>query len=142
MQVVVDNCCSPLTINSGAPEGSVLLQTPFLIFINDLLKSCTSCRIHSYAYDSNFHYSTCHSLLKQEFTESWGKTLPRLTFDKPLTCNCGRINLTVNASKTQFLHVSIQCSFPNNYLLILNNKYTAESFIFAYYSWSLFFCIS
>ncbi len=46
--VVDGQCSSPKPINSSVPQGSVLLPTLFLLFINELL-SVTKCPIHSHA---------------------------------------------------------------------------------------------
>ncbi len=56
VSAVVDGYCSkPKSINSDAPQGSVLSPTLFLLFINDL--STTEWPIHSYDNDSTLHYS-------------------------------------------------------------------------------------
>ncbi len=54
--VVDGHCSSSKPINRGVPQGSVLLPTLFLLFINDL--SVTNCPIHSYVDDSTLHFST------------------------------------------------------------------------------------
>ena len=51
--LVDGHCSSPKTINSGIPQGSVLLSTFFLLFINGLL-NLTQCPIHSFADDLAF----------------------------------------------------------------------------------------
>ncbi len=55
--VVDGHCSTPIYINSGVPQGSVLSPTLFLLFINDLLSS-TQNQLHAYADDSTLHYST------------------------------------------------------------------------------------
>ncbi len=55
--VVYGHCSTSKPINSSVPQGTVLSPTLFLLFINDLL-SLTNCPIHSYADDTNLHYST------------------------------------------------------------------------------------
>ena len=57
---VVDGHCSPKTINSDVPQGSVLSPTRFLLFINDLL-NLTQCPNHSYADDITLHFSTSYN---------------------------------------------------------------------------------
>ncbi len=54
--VVDGHCSTPKTINSGVPQGSVLLSTLFLLFINDL--SSTQNLLYAYTDDSTLHYST------------------------------------------------------------------------------------
>ncbi len=54
--VVDGHCSTPITINCGVPQGSVLSPTLFLLFINDL--SSNQNQLHAYADDSTLHYST------------------------------------------------------------------------------------
>ncbi len=55
--VVDGHYFSSKPINSSVPRGSVLSDTLFLLFIDDLL-SVTNCPIHPYAGDSTLHFST------------------------------------------------------------------------------------
>ncbi|MPC59665.1 hypothetical protein E2C01_053689 [Portunus trituberculatus] len=54
---VVDEHCSPKSINSGVPQGSVPLRVIFLLFVNDLLNQ-TSYHIYSYTDDIDVHFIT------------------------------------------------------------------------------------
>ena len=58
--VVAGHCSSPKTINSGVHQGSVLLPTLFLFFINDLL-NLTQCPIHSNSDENNLDFSMAYN---------------------------------------------------------------------------------
>ncbi len=105
--VVDGHCSTPITINSGVPQGSVLSPTLFLLFINDLL-SCTHSNLHAYADDSTLHYSTTFNQRPtlQELNHS-----RRSTSDLTIISDWGRRNLvSFNASKTHFLYLSTRQS--------------------------------
>ncbi len=100
--VVDGHCSSPKPIYSGVPQGSVLSPTLFLLFISDLL-SVTYCLIHSYADDSNLHFSTSFDRrpILQELQDSRLEAAERLTSDLAIISDWGGWNLvTLNASKT------------------------------------------
>ncbi len=91
------------------PQGSVLSPTLFLLFIDDLL-SVTSCPIHSHVDDSTLHFLTSFDRIPtlQDLQDSRLEAAERLTLDLALISDWGRRNLvSFNASKTQFLHLSI-----------------------------------
>ncbi len=102
------HCSTPITINSGVPQGSVLSPTLFLLFINDLL-SYTHSNLHTQADDSTLHYSTSfnHKPTLQELNHSRLEAARCLTSDLTIIFDWGRRNLvSFNASKTHFLHLS------------------------------------
>ena len=68
--IVDGHCSSPKTINSGVPQGSVLLPTLFLLFINDLL-NLTQCLIHFYGDDITLHFSTSYNRRPAQLLCTW-----------------------------------------------------------------------
>ncbi len=80
--VMNGHCSTPITINSGVPQGSSLSPTLFLLFINDLL-SCTQSNLHIYTDDSTLHYSTSfiHRPTQQELNHSRLEAARRITYD-------------------------------------------------------------
>ena len=114
---------SPKTINSGVPPSFVLSRTLFLLFINDLL-NMTQCPIHAYADDTTLHFSTSYNRrpIQQVLSDSRRDAIGCLTSDLSLVSDCGRANLVLfNASKIQFLQLSIQHNLPDNYPLFFND---------------------
>ncbi len=113
---VIDGyCCKPISINSDFHQGSDLSPTLFVLFINDPL-SITESPIHSYADDSTLQYSiTFKSLPSQiELHDALVDATERLASDPSIISDWGRRNLvSFNASKTQFLHLSIRLSEIN-----------------------------
>ncbi len=91
--VVHGHCSTPKPINSGASQGSVLSPTLVLLFINDL--SLTNCPIHSYADDTNLHYSTSFDRHpnQQVLQISRIDAAERLTLDLSIVSAWGRRNL-------------------------------------------------
>ncbi len=126
---VDEHCSNPKPINSRVPQGSVLPPTLFLLFNNDLL-SLTNCPFHSYADDTTLHYSTSfdrHPNL-QELQISRNDAGERSTLDLSTICDWGRRNLiSLNASKTQFLHLLTRENLPHNYSLFFKNTPTLYS---------------
>ncbi len=86
--VVEGQCSTPIAINSGVPQVSVLSPTLFLLFINDLLSS-TQNQLHAYADDSTLHYLTHfrHTPTQQELHNSRLQTAERLTSDLSIISN-------------------------------------------------------
>ncbi len=106
--VVDGHYSSPKPINNCVLQGSVLSPTLFLLFINDL--SVTKCNIHSYADDSTLYFSTSFERKPtlHYLQDSRLEATERLTSDLALISDWDRRNLvSFNASKTQFLHLSI-----------------------------------
>ncbi len=84
------------------------------LFINDLL-SVTNYPIHSYADDSTLHFSTSFDRRPtlQDLQDSGLEAAERLTSYLVIISKWGRRNLvSLNASKTQFLHLSTQHNLP------------------------------
>src|ERR1700755_3178855 len=120
------------SINSGVPQGSVLSPPLFLLFINDLL-SVTSSPIHSYADDSTLHYSFHFERRpsQQQLIEARRVALEQLTSDLSRISNWGRENMVVfNATKTQFLHLSILHNLPHNCDIFFENTQLKPSSVF------------
>ncbi len=106
-------------INSGVSQGSILLPTLLLLFINDLLP-IPNYPIHSYADDSTLHFSTSFDL--QDLQDSRLEAAERFTSDLALISDWSRRNLVYfNVSKTQFLHLSSRHNLPNSYILFFDN---------------------
>lgn len=85
---------SPAKVESGVPQGSILGPLLFLIFLNDLPLSLTSCEIDLYADDSTLH--TSHSNLEIVNTQ--------LNADFREICNwCDANNMIINSKKTMVL---------------------------------------
>lgn len=104
---VVDGHCSK-PVSSGAPQGFVVLPTIFLLFISD---SCVDSTLHfltSYARHFSQQYINNS---RQDATES-------ITCDLFYNFEQDKVKLVIfNASKTQFLHLSIRHDHPDNYPL-------------------------
>ncbi len=129
--VVDGHCSTSQPITSGVPQGSVLSPTLFLLFIHDLL-SLTSCPFYSYADDTTLYYFTSFDRQPnlQELQISRNDAAECLTSDLSIISDWGRRNLvSLNASKTQFLHLSTQQNLPYNYPLFFNNTQLSPSLI-------------
>ncbi len=87
--VVDGHCSTSKPINSGAPQGSVISPTLFLLFINDL--SLTNIPVHSYADDTTLHYSMSFDRQPnhQEVQISRNDAAERLTADLSVTSDWG-----------------------------------------------------
>ncbi len=108
----------------------------FLLFISDLL-SLTNCPIHSYADDTTLHYSTSFKRQPklQELQISRNDAAERLTSDLSIISDWDRRNLvSLNVSKTQFLHLPTRHNLPHSYPLFFNNTQLSLSLILNKYS--------
>lgn len=123
--VAVGRFCSPKTINTGVPNGSVLLPTLFRFFISELL-CCNSCPVLSYAHDSTLHCSihiNCRST-EQEVSELQDDASAYLTCDSALISEWGREDLAnFTAIKTSFFHQLARYSLPTNYPFIFDDAW-------------------
>ena len=112
--VVDGHCSSPKSINSGVPQGFVLSPILFLLFINDLNQ--TSCPIHSYADDTNLHFSTSFHRRPtlQEVHSSRREASERLTSDLSKISDWGKANLVLFNSLTYQLDTTFQITIPSS----------------------------
>ena len=125
ISVVVDGTTSAtFGVSSGVPQGSVLSPILFLLFINDLL-DCPSALIHAFADDSTLHSST--TFPSQPSTNS--RIQSRTTLSDSLNSDLvsisqwGSDNLVkFNASKTQFMPISLSSTPPDIVLTFENNE--------------------
>ncbi len=127
--VVDGHCSSPMPINSGVPQGSILSPTLFLLFINDLL-SMANCSIYSHAIDSNLHFWTSfdRSPTLQDLQDARLEVAERLTSDLALIFDWGTRNLvSFNASKTQCLRLYTRHKLQNSYPLFFDNTKLSPS---------------
>lgn len=63
--VIGNNVSTPLEINSGVPQGSVLGPLLFSLYINDLPEQLLHCKIHMYADDVQLHLNSSHLFLSE-----------------------------------------------------------------------------
>ncbi len=99
--IVNGHCSTAKPINSGAPQGSVLSPTLFLLFINDL--SITNCPLNSYADDPILYCSTSFNRrpTQQQPHNSRLDATRRLTSDLSIISEWDKRNLHLPASSLQ-----------------------------------------
>ena len=123
------SCSFP--INSGVPQGSILSPTLFLLFIDDLLSSCSN-PLHAYADDSTLHTSSSFAAQPSAEARSVSRVIMTNSINKDLNriSEWGNQNLVkFNSLKTQFLPVSLSIdpSYPEIFFNE-NNIQPLESF--------------
>merc|ERR1712002_223352 len=105
------------------PQGSVLSPALFLLFINDLLDSTTN-PVHSYADDSTLQkYCSFNSQ-----PSSLARSQSRIALSSAINSDLDRISswgaqnlVKFNASKTQFLPISLSTT-PSNCIINFENN--------------------
>ena len=124
ISVVVDGATSAsFPVSSGAPQGSVLSPTLFLLFINNLLHA-TASDVRSFADDSNLHKSSSF----QWRPSSNARSQSRLAMFSIINSDLQSISewetrnlVKFNTSKTQLLTISLS-NTPSNYPLIFEDS--------------------
>ena len=123
ISVVVDGATSAsFPVASGVPQGSILSPILFLLFINDLLHTPSSL-IQAFADDSTLHVSSSFHSPPSSDTRFQSRTTLSSTLNSDLEriSEWGSQNLVnLNASKTQFLAISLSHSPPNNSVFFQN----------------------
>ena len=127
ISVVVDGATSStFRVSSGVPQGSVLSPVLFLLFINDLLDS-PSALLHAFADDSTLHCSSSFLTQPSSHTRILSRNTISDTLNSDLTSisQWGTDNLVkFNASKTQFMAISLSSTPSDVSLSFENNEIT------------------
>ncbi len=129
--VVDGDCSTPIAINSGVPQGSVLSPTIFFIFINHLLFS-TQNQLHAYADDCILHYLTHfrHRPTQQELHNSRLEAARRLTSDLSIISNWGKRNLVSFQCLKNSFSSSINSTASSRQLSPILRTHTTVSFYY------------
>ena len=105
------SCSKRSILNIGVPQGSIIGPILFLVYINDLPKSCPDIHVTLFADDTTLSYSSGNPETLYEDVNVGVRLVKDWTLSN---------RLTINQAKTECIYFSNRAKIPVNDLLLLD----------------------